>query len=177
MKDRIVPRHFQKVQYLLQPFLWPQYQLLVIYWETGLRAELLALVVHRLHGRVPLLETLSKVFQIEARYGDLIKRTDDEPRDLDQTSEATDESRKEGGSKKSKFSKLDMDMATMLHYQLFLVLFRAFALTKRKGKQRGKWEEETGPNWTQTRRRRSTNLATDNGMDDSAAVPDHKDKL
>lgn len=67
MKNGVVPGHVQKLQDLLEPEARLQHQLLVVDGQAGGRAQLLALRVHRLHRRVPLLHALPEVFKVEPR--------------------------------------------------------------------------------------------------------------
>lgn len=66
MQHRVVPGNVQKLEHLLHPLLGVEHQLLVRHAQTLTGAQLFALVVHGLHGAVPLLQALPVAGEVEA---------------------------------------------------------------------------------------------------------------
>ena len=67
----VVPGQVEEVEDVLEPALRVKHELLVVDGQAARRAELEALVVHRLHRLVPLLQAGREALEVEARDGDL----------------------------------------------------------------------------------------------------------
>lgn len=66
MQNDVVPRDAEELEGPLHLPLRVEHQLLIVDRQALFGAEELALPVHRLHGRVPLLQALAEVRQVEA---------------------------------------------------------------------------------------------------------------
>lgn len=71
VQHRIIPGNVQELEHLLHPLLGMEHQLLVGHAQTFSGTQLLTLVVHGLHGAVPLLQALAVAGQVETGDGHL----------------------------------------------------------------------------------------------------------